>query len=83
MNGHDIGRGRGGVARALHGVRAAVTVAGIASDRLFPLELQVELARLLPGDGRVEVIESASGHDGFLLEVEQVGAIIEAGLTTR
>jgi len=36
MNHHDVGRGRGGVAEALRGVRARVTVAGIASDRLYP-----------------------------------------------
>jgi homoserine O-acetyltransferase/O-succinyltransferase len=76
MNNHDIGRGRGGVARALSGVRAQVTVAGIASDRLYPLGLQHELAHLLPGNRPVTVIESVSGHDGFLLETEQVGAVV-------
>jgi homoserine O-acetyltransferase len=76
MNHHDVGRGRNGVARALAGVRAEVAVAGIASDRLYPLGLQYELARLLPGDRPVTVIESPSGHDGFLLEIEQVGALV-------
>jgi len=80
MNHHDVGRGRGGVARSLGGVRATVTVAGIASDRLYPLELQEELARLLPGDRPVTIIESASGHDGFLLETEQLGAVISDAL---
>jgi homoserine O-acetyltransferase/O-succinyltransferase len=40
MNHHDVGRGRGGVERALARVRAVTTVAGIASDRLYPLNLQ-------------------------------------------
>jgi homoserine O-acetyltransferase len=80
MNHHDVGRGRGGAGEALAGVRAEVTVAGIASDRLYPLELQRELAGLLPGDRPVTVIESASGHDGFLLEVQQVGAIVASAL---
>lgn len=80
MNNHDIGRGRGGLARALAEVSAAVTVAGIASDRLYPLTLQEELATLLPGDRPVAVIESASGHDGFLLETEQVGTILRSVL---
>jgi homoserine O-acetyltransferase len=80
MNCHDVGRGRGGVAHALSGVSATVTVAGIASDRLYPIELQEELATLLPGDRPVAVIESASGHDGFLLETEQVGAILRSVL---
>jgi homoserine O-acetyltransferase len=81
MNHHDVGRGRGGIHRALAGVSAAVTVAGISSDRLYPLELQEELARLLPGSKPVTVIESASGHDGFLLEIEQVGAIVASALS--
>ncbi len=80
MNHHDVGRDRNGVARALAGVQAEVTVAGIDSDRLYPLGLQYQLARLLPGDRPVTVIESASGHDGFLLELEQVGAVVASAL---
>lgn len=80
MNHHDVGRGRGGVANALARVRAEVTVAGIASDRLYPLELQRELGRLLPGGRPVVVIESAFGHDGFLLETDRVGKTIVSAL---
>jgi homoserine O-acetyltransferase len=80
MNHHDVGRGRGGIARALGLVQADMTVAGIASDRLYPLELQEELSRLLPGDRPLAVVQSAFGHDGFLLEVEQIGALIESAL---
>jgi homoserine O-acetyltransferase len=80
MNRHDVGRHRGGVARALAGVATDVVVAGIASDRLYPIGLQHELARLLPGDRPVAVIESASGHDGFLLESDQVGAVVSSAL---
>jgi homoserine O-acetyltransferase len=76
MNNHDVGRGRGGLARALADVQATVTVAGIDTDRLYPLSLQQELARLLPGRRPLAVITSASGHDGFLLETEQVGATV-------
>jgi homoserine O-acetyltransferase len=81
MNHHDIGRERGGVLSALGQVRAMVTVAGIASDRLYPIEQQKELALHLPGIQPVRVIESVYGHDGFLLEIEQVGAIIAAALS--
>jgi homoserine O-acetyltransferase len=80
MNHHDVGRGRGGVGPALAGVRAEVTVAGIDSDRLYPLRLQQELVRLLPGDRPLTVIGSLSGHDGFLLEHEQVGAVLASTL---
>ncbi len=80
MNHHDVGRGRGGVRRALDGVRAEVTVAGIDTDRLYPLPLQQELARLLPGGRPVTVIGSRTGHDGFLVEREQVGAVLASAL---
>lgn len=76
MNHHEVGRGRGGIERALGLVRAEVTVAGIASDRLYPLGLQHELGRLLPGGRPVTVVESRFGHDGFLLEIEQIGEIV-------
>lgn len=80
MNVHDVGRGRGGIAAALGVVRAEVAIAGITSDRLYPLELQEEMARLLPGGRPLTVIESRFGHDGFLLETEQVGGFIASVL---
>ena len=80
MNQHDVGRGRGGAGLALAGVRAEVAVAGITTDRLYPLSLQYELARLLPGDREVTEIESDSGHDGFLLETDQVGRLVASAL---
>ena len=80
MNQHDVGRGRGGIGQALGSVRADVTVAGIRTDRLYPLAQQEEIARLLPGRPSVAVVESVLGHDGFLLEVEQIGPIIRSAL---
>jgi homoserine O-acetyltransferase len=80
MNHHDVGRGRGGIVAALKGVKSPVTVAGVTSDRLYPRELQEELARLIPQAGRVEMISSPAGHDGFLIETKQLGAIIGAAL---
>ncbi|MGW5974329.1 homoserine O-acetyltransferase MetX [Streptomyces sp. NPDC055186] len=76
MNGHDVGRGRGGVRAALRRVTAPALVAGVDSDRLYPLSQQAELAAHLPGADRLRVVESPYGHDGFLLETEQVGALI-------
>jgi homoserine O-acetyltransferase len=83
MNSHDVGRGRGGVAAALAGVTAVVRVAGIDTDRLYPLSLQAELADLLPGDHRLTVVRSRFGHDGFLLESEQAGAFVALALGGR
>jgi homoserine O-acetyltransferase len=80
MNSHDIGRGRGGVSAALSRVTARVEVAGIDTDRLYPLGLQQDLAKLLPGHRPCTVISSEFGHDGFLLEVDQAGAVVAAAL---
>jgi homoserine O-acetyltransferase/O-succinyltransferase len=80
MNHHDVGRGRGGIEEALGCVRADVTVAGISTDRLYPLAQQEEIARYLPGRPSVAVVESFSGHDGFLLEIEQIGRIVRSAL---
>jgi homoserine O-acetyltransferase len=80
MNHHDIGRGRGGAAKALDAVRARFTIAGIASDRLYPLEQQLEIASLLPGEHEVHVIASEFGHDGFLLETDAVGDVVRLAL---
>jgi homoserine O-acetyltransferase len=79
MNHYDLARGYGGLEAAVSRVRAKVTVAGISSDRLYPLRLQVELAELL-GAGDVAVIESGVGHDGFLVEQEPVGALVREAL---
>ena len=80
MNHHDVGRGRGGLGAALGRVRCKVAIAGIDSDRLYPLYLQREVAELLPGRPEVTVIHSLYGHDSFLIESEAVGAFIRAAL---
>ncbi|MFD5062887.1 homoserine O-acetyltransferase [Streptomyces sp. NPDC058394] len=76
MNGHDVGRGRGGIAQALRRARMPALVAGVDSDRLYPLTQQAELAALLPGADRLRIMESPYGHDGFLIETGQVGALV-------
>ncbi|MET9583268.1 homoserine O-acetyltransferase [Streptomyces sp. NPDC006539] len=76
MNGHDVGRGRGGIAQALRRARMPALVSGVDSDRLYPLAQQAELAALLPGADRLRTVESPYGHDGFLIETGQVGALV-------
>ena len=77
----DLGRGRGGVASALSRIDAPLTVVGIDSDRLFPLRLQAELAELTPGADELHVLRSPYGHDGFLVEDDQVGNFIRHAFT--
>lgn len=76
MNRHDVGAGRGGVAGALGRITARTVVAGIDTDRLYPLYQQVEIAAGIAGAGEVRVVHSAAGHDGFLIEHEQVGHLV-------
>ncbi|MET7656526.1 homoserine O-acetyltransferase [Streptomyces sp. NPDC005486] len=82
MNAHDVGRGRGGVRAALGRVTARTLVAGVDSDRLYPLAQQAELAAHVPSADRLRVIESPYGHDGFLIETEQVAELVREVLDT-
>jgi homoserine O-acetyltransferase len=74
MNSWDVGRGRGGVEAALGRVTARALVAGVDSDRLYPLELQQQVADALGVP--LQVIGSPYGHDGFLIETEAVGSLL-------
>jgi homoserine O-acetyltransferase/O-succinyltransferase len=78
MNTHDVGRDRGGVAAALSRVRARTIVAGVDSDRLYPLHQSQELAAGIPGAGEAGVIASPHGHDSFLIETPQVAALVKS-----
>ncbi|TKJ34085.1 homoserine O-acetyltransferase [Blastococcus sp. CCUG 61487] len=74
MNSWDVGRGRGGVEAALARVTARTAVAGIDSDRLYPPAQQRRVADALGVPLRL--IRSPYGHDGFLVEVDEVGALL-------
>ncbi|MFZ9988025.1 MAG: homoserine O-acetyltransferase MetX [Candidatus Nanopelagicales bacterium] len=78
----DGGDGRGGVAEVLGGLRAPLTVVGLDSDRLFPLRLQEELVAATPTARPLHVVRSPYGHDGFLVEKDQVGQIVREALST-
>jgi homoserine O-acetyltransferase len=60
-------------------MRACPTIVGVDSDRLYPLHQQAELADLLGVD--LHVISSHRGHDGFLVETDQVNAVLAGALT--
>jgi len=76
MNTHDIGRGRGGVPKALRAIQSPLLVAGIDTDRLYPLRLQAEIAEYAPADDGLHVVSSAYGHDGFLIEVDAIAELV-------
>lgn len=75
MDSHNVGRDRESKIKALASIRAKTLVIGIANDLLFPLTEQKFLAEHIPG-ARLEVIQSLYGHDGFLVEYEQLKQII-------
>ncbi len=81
MNSHDVGRDRGGIAAALRRVTARTTVVAVDTDRLYLPSQSRLIAETVPG-ARLEVIRSDAGHDGFLIELEQVGGIIREALQT-
>ncbi|MBD0020358.1 homoserine O-acetyltransferase [Gordonia pseudamarae] len=77
VNGHDVGRDRGGVRAALSACTVPVVVGGIDSDILFPLRLQQEIADNLGNAvGGLHVVNSDKGHDGFLTEVDAVSDLL-------
>jgi len=76
----DLGHGRGSTVDALARIESPLTVVGIDSDRLFPLRLQEDLVSAVPGAGPMRVVHSPYGHDGFLVEKDQVGRIVRDAL---
>ena len=76
MSSHDVGRGRGGVEAALARITARTVVAGIDSDRLYPVAESERLAAGIPTADPLVVIPSDHGHDGFLIEVDAVGKLV-------
>lgn len=72
---HDTGRGRGGVAAALARIEARTLVVGITTDIVFtPAEMR-ELHAMVPASVYRQ-IASPFGHDGFLVEHEQLNDIL-------
>ncbi len=72
---HDVGRNRGGLAKALESIKIPTQVIGIATDRLVPTEEQKLMARHIPNAEYIE-LKSEYGHDGFLIEGKKIGDVI-------
>lgn len=72
---HNIGRNRGGVDNALKSMRTRTLLISIDSDILFPPAELSYMASLIPSSKYVDV-QSAFGHDGFLIEFEALQQVI-------
>jgi homoserine O-acetyltransferase len=75
MDAHQVGRGRNNPQQALQRIRSKALVIGIDTDILFPLTEQQFITSYIQGASLVK-IHSRYGHDGFLLEYEQIGSLI-------
>jgi homoserine O-acetyltransferase len=79
MDLHDLARGRGSLQAAMARIDVPVCTMSISSDTLYPPYQQHQIRDLLVAAGtsvtHVE-IDSPHGHDGFLLEFDQVGAAV-------
>ena len=75
LDSHDITRGRGSLEDVLAQLPARALVIGIETDGLFMLSEQREIAAGIP-NAELIVIQSQDGHDGFLLEFEQMNTHI-------
>ncbi|WP_237209503.1 homoserine O-acetyltransferase MetX [Rothia nasimurium] len=80
---HDLGRDRGGLEKALARTVCNWTIAYVDSDRLFfPSDSHI-LAASLPNPVEPAVIHSPCGHDGFLIEHEQLERILATSIETQ
>ena len=75
MDSHNVGRGKAGITEALQRIKAKTLVIGITTDLLFPLPEQQLIAENIKG-AEYKAIQSLYGHDGFLLEFEQIENLI-------
>ncbi|WP_321320574.1 homoserine O-acetyltransferase [Labilibaculum sp.] len=79
MDSHDVGRGRNGLVSALNEIKSRTLVIGVNSDQIFPIQEQRFIADNIPNAEFLE-INSIYGHDGFLLEQEQLTEVLKTFL---
>ncbi|RIB19186.1 homoserine O-acetyltransferase [Gigaspora rosea] len=71
MDAHDVTKGRGELREALSSIKQPACIIGVESDGLFTISEQYELAEFIPNSDMI-TIKSPDGHDGFLLEFDQI-----------
>jgi homoserine O-acetyltransferase len=82
MDSHNVGRGRTSTEKALQKIKSKALVIGIESDLLFPIEEQIYLSQYIT-NALFKLIDSPYGHDGFLIEFEQLEKIIDEFLSNN
>jgi homoserine O-acetyltransferase len=83
MDLHDVGRGRGGVEKALTRIESPALIMSVRTDFLYPRDQQMRIVDALKNQVHVEHvdIDSDNGHDGFLTEPEQTGEPMKEFIT--
>lgn len=76
MDSHNVGRSRGSVEQALRSIQAKALVVAIESDVLFP-QPEGEFIHRNIAQSRLEVLSSLHGHDGFLVETDQINLLVK------
>jgi homoserine O-acetyltransferase/O-succinyltransferase len=83
MDTHHLARDRGGdLVAVLREISQRTLIVGITSDILCPMHEQIFLDQHIPGSVMVE-IDSAYGHDGFMVEAEKIGAVLKTWLPIK
>jgi homoserine O-acetyltransferase len=78
MDRHDVGRGRASIAAALAPAGDRLVGVGVPGDLLYPHDTVAQWCAA--AGARYRELVSDHGHDAFLLEDNQVGALIRAVL---
>ena len=76
LNRHDVGRGRGGLNKALAASTVPTMIVGIDTDILYPYHQQEHLSRNLGNLMAMSKLSSPVGHDAFLVEARQMDRIL-------
>ncbi|MFT2011426.1 homoserine O-acetyltransferase MetX [Pontibacter sp. 13R65] len=75
MDSHNVARERGSAEQALSQIKARSLFIGVDTDVLFPVEEQKFLHEHVAGSS-FALIRSDFGHDGFLVETDQITSSI-------
>ena len=83
MDSHNVARNRTDTTeKALKQIQANTLVIGLTTDILFPISEQKYLAKHIAGSSYAE-IDSAYGHDGFLIETKKLTQVIKEYYSTQ
>jgi len=77
MDSHNLGRGRGGVEKALSEIKAKVLAIGVDTDVLFTSSESQFISKHV-AYGTYREISSIYGHDAFLIEYGQMNYILKS-----